>query len=140
METASKLDNALLEQARSLVSEPEAGNTRAAESLIDEFARQRDQSLYREPGKMTRQLHDALNGFPLNARIQTLAETEFSDARLRLNHVIIMTEDSVNRTLNAVEDKRLMHGTGPQVPGIKATNDAVSGQDEVDDLLSSLGF
>jgi chemotaxis protein CheZ len=28
---------------------------------------------------------------------------------------------------------------GPQVPGIKSV-DAVSGQDEVDDLLSSLGF
>jgi chemotaxis regulatin CheY-phosphate phosphatase CheZ len=33
-----------------------------------------------------------------------------------------------------------MQGVGPQVPGVGDTNESVSGQDEVDDLLSSLGF
>jgi chemotaxis protein CheZ len=37
-------------------------------------------------------------------------------------------------------DGAVMQGLGPQVPGLGETAGAVSGQDEVDDLLSSLGF
>lgn len=33
-----------------------------------------------------------------------------------------------------------IEATGPQVPGLKRESEVVSGQDEVDDLLSSLGF
>ena len=33
-----------------------------------------------------------------------------------------------------------MRGVGPQVPGATDSAASVSGQDEVDDLLSSLGF
>ena len=257
MEPASKLDNnALLDSARALVSELEAGNATAAENLIEELGRIREQTLFQELGKMTRQLHDALNGFALDSRMQTLAESDIPDAKARLNHVIEMTEDSANRTLTAVEGtlpiaeklqqeantlhekwdrfrnkdmnvdefrnmsqeiddflavtrgnadqihsnlsdvmmaqgfqdltgqiirrvinlvqevednmvglirlsgenysgkktsrdepasavattQDLMQGVGPQVPGVNEASDSVSGQDEVDDLLSSLGF
>jgi chemotaxis protein CheZ len=34
----------------------------------------------------------------------------------------------------------IMQGVGPQVPGVSDDSSSVSGQDEVDDLLSSLGF
>ena len=34
----------------------------------------------------------------------------------------------------------IMQGVGPQVPGVSDDGSSVSGQDEVDDLLSSLGF
>lgn len=104
MEPATKLNNdALLEQARSLVEELEAGNQDAAEHLIDELGRVREQSLFMELGKMTRQLHDALNSFALDSRMVKLAESDIPDAKARLNHVITMTEDSANRTLTAVE-------------------------------------
>lgn len=53
---------------------------------------------------MTRQLHDSLNNFAVDARVQSLAESDIPDAKARLNHVIEMTESSANRTLNAVED------------------------------------
>jgi chemotaxis protein CheZ len=254
MEAAKKLDNdALLYQARSLVSELEAGNTAAAEQVIDALGRVREQSLFRELGKMTRQLHDSLTSFALDSRMQSLAESDIPDAKARLNHVITMTEESANRTLTAVEgtlpiaeqlqtsandlhvkwdrfrnkdmnvdefrrmskeiddflsvtrddagrihgnlsevmmaqgfqdltgqiirrvinlvqevednlvelirlsgsiepaaekaaapekhpDGDLMQGIGPQVPGVGDATGSVSGQDEVDDLLSSLGF
>ncbi|WP_455234550.1 protein phosphatase CheZ [Thiogranum longum] len=105
MEPAAKLDNdALLEQARALVSELEAGNSSSAEHLIEELGRIREQTLFRELGKMTRQLHDAINSFALDSRMQSLAESDIPDAKARLNHVITMTEDSANRTLNAVEN------------------------------------
>jgi len=104
MEPASNLDGgAILEQARALVSELEAGNTNAAENLIDELGRMREQNLFRELGKMTRQLHDALNSFAVDSRMVSLAESDIPDAKARLNHVITMTEESANRTLTAVE-------------------------------------
>lgn len=252
MEAAGKRDgDAILEQARALVAELEAGNTNAAEDLIDELGRMREQNLFRELGKMTRQLHDALNSFALDSRMVSLAESDIPDAKARLNHVITMTEESANRTLTAVEstlpiaeqlqdqanmlhekwgrfcnkamrveefrdmskeiddflgvtrgqagqihsnlsevmmaqgfqdltgqiirrvitlvqevednlvelirlsggarierretsgeaaDNDVMRGVGPQVPGVDAGGGSVSGQDEVDDLLSSLGF
>jgi len=256
MEPAKKMDNdALLSQARSLVAELEAGNAASAEKMIEELGRIREQTLFRELGKMTRQLHDSLTSFALDSRMQSLAESDIPDAKARLNHVITMTEDSANRTLTAVEgtlpiaeqlqtsandlhakwerfrnkdmnvdefrsmsreidsflgatcehagqihgnlsevmmaqdfqdltgqiirrvinlvqevednlvelirlsggieaedrvdkgvkqdqpgDAQLMQGLGPQVPGVSDAGATVSGQDEVDDLLSSLGF
>jgi len=104
MEVAKKLNNdAMLNQARSLVAELEAGNVTAAEHTIEELGRIREQSLFQELGKMTRQLHDSLTSFALDSRMQSLAESDIPDAKARLNHVISMTEDSANRTLTAVE-------------------------------------
>jgi len=256
MEAAKKLINDdLLVQARSLVSELESGNVAGAEQLIDELGRVREQSLFRELGKMTRQLHDSLISFAVDSRMQSMAESDIPDAKARLNHVIAMTEESANKTLTAVEgtlpiaellqnranhlqlkwerfrnkdmnvdefrdmsreiddfltatcdnagrihgnlsdvmmaqgfqdltgqiirrvitlvqevednlvelirlsgsidaeindskasgkdadlDEELMQGMGPAVPGVVATGESVTGQDEVDDLLSSLGF
>jgi chemotaxis protein CheZ len=252
MEPATKTDNnLLLDQARTLVTELEAGNDSAAGGLIEELSRMREQTLFQELGKMTRQLHDSLTSFALDSRMQSLAESDIPDAKARLNHVIDMTEESANRTLSAVEgtlpiaeqlqsqandlhekwerfrnkdmnveefrgmsqeiddfldvttthasqihsnlsevmmaqgfqdltgqiirrviklvtevednlvelirlsgdaeagarssgdaDKAedIMQGVGPQVPGVSDDSSSVSGQDEVDDLLSSLGF
>lgn len=249
MEPATKLGNdELLDQARNLVAELEAGNANAASALIEELGRAREQTLFQELGKMTRQLHDSLTSFAVDSRMHSLAESDIPDAKARLNHVIDMTEDSANRTLNAVEgtlpiaehlqdsakglrekwerfrnkdmnvdefrdmsreiddfleatsthagqihsnlsevmlaqgfqdltgqiirrvitlvqevednlvelirlsgdmapetaetvvEEDIMKGVGPQVPGVGDEAGSVSGQDEVDDLLSSLGF
>ena len=105
MEPATKTDNILLlEQARTLVTELEAGNDSAAGGLIEELSRMREQTLFQELGKMTRQLHDSLTSFAVDSRMQSLAESDIPDAKARLNHVIEMTETSANRTLNAVDD------------------------------------
>ncbi|HED19507.1 MAG TPA: protein phosphatase CheZ [Gammaproteobacteria bacterium] len=104
MEAATKpCSTVLLDQARELVHELESGNMPAAESLIEQLSQIREQSLFQELGKMTRQLHDSLSNFALDARVQSLAESDIPDAKARLNHVIEMTESSANRTLTAVE-------------------------------------
>lgn len=103
MEPATKIDSELLNQARTLVTELEAGNDNAAGNLIEELSRMREQTLFQELGKMTRQLHDSLTSFALDSRMQSLAESDIPDAKARLNHVIDMTEESANRTLTAVE-------------------------------------
>lgn len=39
-----------------------------------------------------------------------------------------------------VKEEDKLKGTGPSIPGVDDADNVVSGQDEVDDLLSSLGF
>ncbi len=97
-------DDASLAQARQLVCELEAGNSDAASLLLDDLAQRRDSGLFREIGKLTRELHDALNGFHLDSKISSLAENEIPDAKERLNYVITMTEQAAHRTLTAVEE------------------------------------
>ena len=81
----------------------EEGDEEQASRLVDEIAKLREESLFRELGKLTREFHETLNGFRLDSRIATLAEHEIPDARDRLNYVITMTEQAADRTLNAVE-------------------------------------
>ncbi|MCK4742477.1 MAG: protein phosphatase CheZ [Sulfuriflexus sp.] len=233
-----------LSKARSIITQVESGNMDEADKLVEELARNRDQSLFQELGKLTRGFHEALNGFKLDSKLTSLTGTDIPDARERLKHVIDVTDKAAHKTMSVVEDlmplcetlgtqsddiherwKRFMKhdmeakesralceevqvylseqssGTGrvrtglseillaqdyqditgqiisrvinlvtdletslvklikdsgaildestqastvgeldgPQVPGLESS-DAVSGQDEVDDLLSSLGF
>jgi chemotaxis protein CheZ len=97
-------DDDSLAQARQLVRELEDGNSDAASQLLDDLARQRDSGLFREIGKLTRELHDALNGFQLDSKISSLAEHDIPDAKERLSYVITMTEQAAHRTLTAVEE------------------------------------
>ncbi len=104
MEVADEIENdTLLDNARSLVAELESGNDQQAEKIIEQLGRMREQSLFQELGKMTRQLHESINSFAVDDRIQSLAESDIPDAKARLSHVIEMTESSANRTLTAVE-------------------------------------
>ncbi|RMG56737.1 MAG: protein phosphatase CheZ [Gammaproteobacteria bacterium] len=93
-----------LEAARELVAALEAGNHQDAELILDQMALARDSELFRELGKLTRQLHDSLRGFQVDSRLLDLTEKDIPDAKERLNYVVNMTEQAANRTLNVVED------------------------------------
>lgn len=97
-------DQETIDIARELVGELEAGNELAVNDLLDTLSRKREQGLFQELGKLTRELHDALNNFQLDSRIATLTESDIPDAKERLNHVITMTEQSAHQTLNAVDE------------------------------------
>jgi chemotaxis protein CheZ len=94
-----------LETARALVSSLESGNEEESERLIASLtpSASNDQ-LFLEVGRLTRELHDAINGFLLDARISDMTNVEIPDAKERLNYVIAMTEQSADRTLTAVEN------------------------------------
>ena len=96
-------EKAWLEQARTLVAQLEAGESEAARATLDELTRMRESDLFRELGKLTRELHEALKGFRLDARIAEVAEKEIPDAKERLNYVITKTEEAAHRTLDLVE-------------------------------------
>lgn len=102
-----------LEQARALVASLEQGDTEQANQIIDQAVDKSfqevgsllnlDSDLFEQIGKMTRQLHTALNEFQLDDRITELAHTDMPDAQSRLNYVIEMTEKAANKTMDAVE-------------------------------------
>ncbi len=92
-----------LELARQLVEYLEADNNTEADRVITSLAEHFDSDLFQEVGRLTRELHEAINGFLLDDRVAELAEKEIPDASERLSYVITMTEQSANTTLNSVE-------------------------------------
>ncbi len=94
----------LLEKARQLVASIEADDLEMADKTLEELSDFSDSTLFREVGRLTRELHEAINGFLLDAKISDLAQREIPDASERLSYVIEMTENSANTTLNAVEE------------------------------------
>ena len=102
-ETAAPVSNKL-ELARSLVSHLESGDDDSAVSVIAELAGFRDSLLFREVGRLTRELHDSINSFVMDAQLANIAQNEMPNAAERLRYVIATTEQAANTTLGAVED------------------------------------
>ncbi|MCG5499511.1 protein phosphatase CheZ [Ectothiorhodospira lacustris] len=92
-----------LERARELVKLMESGNEEGAGRLIEEMGRMHESLLFQELGKLTRDLHEALNSFRLDSRLSELTHQDIPDAKERLNYVVAMTDQAAHRTLNAVE-------------------------------------
>jgi chemotaxis protein CheZ len=90
--------------ARALVDHLEAGNNEGAVTVIAELAGFRDSILFQEVGRLTRELHDSINGFVMDAQLADIAENEMPNAAERLRYVIATTEQAANTTLAAVED------------------------------------
>jgi chemotaxis protein CheZ len=92
-----------LEQARELVQLLEMGEHDSANQLVQQLAVPGSSELFAEVGKLTRQLHDSLKNFQIDPSLSSLLEEDIPDAKKRLNHVIDMTEQAANRTMDAVE-------------------------------------
>lgn len=92
------------EKAQTLLAHIEAGDRDAVSETLDDLTRLRETELFREVGKLTRELHEALKSFRTDNRLGDLVASEIPDAQDRLNHVIELTEDSAHRTLTALEE------------------------------------
>lgn len=92
-----------LEQARTLVQYLEAGEQSKADQLFLSLQDSSNEGLFNSVGRLTRQLHDSLQDFRLDPRIEQLTADELPDAQNRLHFVIQRTEDAANRTMDAVE-------------------------------------
>jgi chemotaxis protein CheZ len=99
----SMMGRVSLEQAKSLVEYLETDQQEKADELIAEIQNPTHSELFAEIGKLTRQLHDSLNNFNLDARLNDLATADIPDAKERLNYVITRTEEAANKTMDAVE-------------------------------------
>ena len=92
-----------LQQARELVQLLEMEQYESANELVQQLAVPDSSELFAEVGKLTRQLHDSLKNFQVDPSLNNLLEEDIPDAKKRLNHVIDMTEQAANRTMDAVE-------------------------------------
>lgn len=63
----------------------------------------RENDLFQDVGRLTRELHEKINGFSCDDRLQHIMTDDMPDARERLNFVIKSTEESAHNTLTAVE-------------------------------------
>lgn len=105
---AEGFKHALHERREAIVESLARNDVSQAAELIRQINQIRDETLYREVGRLTRGLHNALRDFKLDIGrgVESEFETELSgmsDARGRLNYVIRMTEDAANRTMDNVD-------------------------------------
>jgi chemotaxis protein CheZ len=104
MEDKKFISDESLARARDLLATMERGDETGAKEVIDDLTNIRESVLYQEMGKLTRELHDSITAFGMDAQISKLAQMEIPNARQRLRHVIDMTDQAANRTLTAVEE------------------------------------
>jgi chemotaxis protein CheZ len=90
--------------AKELVQTLGSGDEARAGQILDELTKLRESELFKELGKLTRELHEALNAFRYDDRLRSLVSVDIPDAKERLNYVISMTEQAASRTLSAVEE------------------------------------
>lgn len=91
-------------RVRDLLDCLEKGNKSGAVEVIDELTSIRETDLYKEMGKLTRELHDAISNFGIDDKMAIIAEQHIPDAKERLNYVIAKTDEAANKTLEAVEE------------------------------------
>ncbi len=90
--------------AKDLVVALEQGHESTVDSLLDQITGLRDNQLFQEVGRLTRQLHDTMAGFTADSKMAQMTENDIPDAKERLQYVISMTEKAANETLTAVEE------------------------------------
>jgi len=93
-------------RVRELLAHLESGNTNETDRLLGDIAHEHDTGLFQEVGRLTRELHEALNAFRYDTRLMDLANVDIPDAKERLHYVIDMTEQAASRTLNTVEQSK----------------------------------
>jgi chemotaxis protein CheZ len=75
----------------------------AFSKLLGELGVPAEDELRTGLARLSQSLADALTRFQLDSRIAALATQEIPDARLRLDHVLKMTEDAAHKTLDLIE-------------------------------------
>lgn len=93
-----------LDLARQLVESLETANEHKAAEVIRQLRIPYEREIFEELGKLTRELHESLNGFRGDSRLVELTRDEIPDAKERLNYVVTMTEQAAHRTLNAIDE------------------------------------
>ena len=92
-----------LKHAKELVKYLECGDVEKAENVINEMYLSRENTMFQNLGKLTRQLHETMNDISTDTRLTNIMHQQMPDARHNLDHVIVLTEDAANQTLTAIE-------------------------------------
>ncbi len=108
MGTAAPADRRALaaEQLRELLQAFESGDHARFDSGIETLTRERQETLFSQVARLTRELHDAVSQMRLDERLARIAGDDIPDARHRLDYVMQVTEKAAHRTLDLVEQAR----------------------------------
>ncbi len=90
--------------AKKLVDALEHDDEMGVEGLLNEIDALRENRLFQEIGRLTRQLHDTMASFTVDSKITSMTEYDIPDAKERLKYVMTMTEEAADKTLNVVEE------------------------------------
>jgi chemotaxis protein CheZ len=80
-----------------------AGNETAFYTELDALLQRRERMLFLDLRKLTGDLQSALQRFRVDSRLADLAQRDVPNARLRLDHVLRLTDEAAHRTLDLVE-------------------------------------
>ncbi len=80
-----------------------ADNEGAFFAELDGLLQRRERMLFLDLRKLTGDLQSALQRFRMDSRLMDLAQKDVPDARLRLDHVLRLTDEAAHRTLDLVE-------------------------------------
>lgn len=99
----------LKERASNLMASLEERDYVSANNVIQDLNELRDNTLYREVGKLTRGLHDAIVNFDLepgkiSGTDSAEGESQMANAKDRLDYVINLTQTSADKTMDMVEE------------------------------------
>ncbi len=82
----------------------EQGDLEAAAQIIAQISQVRESALYREVGRLTRELHTAIIDFDIDPSNPHAKEmSQITDASERLQYVVTLTDDAANSALDLVE-------------------------------------
>jgi chemotaxis protein CheZ len=102
-EQASYLTDEYISRLNDLGDALKSGEDVRANHLIGELTTLRESSLFKELGKLTREIHDSLNAFGADERVIALTQEDIPDAKERLNFIITKTDDAAHRTMEGAE-------------------------------------
>ncbi|MBL4574590.1 MAG: protein phosphatase CheZ [Opitutaceae bacterium] len=94
----------LLEEAKQLVLSLESGDQSDIDAKLEKIVMSSERALFNEVGQLTRELHDSIRSFALDGELNKLTDKEIPDAKERLAHVIKITDEAANTTLNALDE------------------------------------
>lgn len=100
---STEIQENLLLIATTLVAQLQANRMGEAKQTIYHLCQLQEKSLFQEIGKLTRKMHESLTHFANDENLDTLMHESLPDAKKRLDYVVQLTEESANKTLNAVE-------------------------------------
>jgi len=103
----------------------------------------REPGMFKELRQLTGDLQKALERFSIESRLQDIAENEIPDARLRLTHVINMTDEAAHRTLDLVEQsgplaERTSQEAAALIETLENFKSQASGQPGYETVLQSI--
>ncbi|MFC3149866.1 protein phosphatase CheZ [Litoribrevibacter euphylliae] len=110
------------EHTKALTEAVEAGDFTSAIQHVQSLSDVRDQSLYKEIGRLTRALHNSIKNFEIDISEQNAEMSQMADASDRLDYVIQSTNKAANKTMDLVEE------TIPVVDGLKAEASELSSE------------